>query len=122
MQVNSAVRYSVFSPSPVTFQSITREYQSVMDPIKYDRTSECALILVTSLYTASLFVSAQFRNNYSWIKSCHPFIPFGECIISDGALKDTWLQYLISFVVALLAGMYLVAQICKRECVCTKSK
>lgn len=90
--------------APVAFRRVARPRRSAMDPVKYDRTSECALILVTSLYSASLIVSAEFRNNYSWIKTCHPFIPFGECIISGGALEETWPRLLISFVVALLAG------------------
>lgn len=73
---------------------------------QYGYSSEPYLIIATALYTASLTVSSTLK------RSCEPVIPFGECLV--GVYENqhfahsltNFLQYLISFVVVLLAGKY----------------
>lgn len=75
---------------------------------RYGYSSEPYLIIATVLYTVSLTVSSTFALK----SSCEPLIPFGECLV--GVYESQYLvhsntnvlQYLISFVVVLLAGKY----------------
>lgn len=77
-----------------------------MDLERGDHTSERAVLLVTALYSASLIVSNSFSGH-----SCLPMVPIGECpsdriegLFEKGSASP--LQYVISFVVAFLAGRY----------------
>lgn len=90
-----------------------------MDLIRYDCAPERSLITVTILYTTALTVSTSIQNALIQKSTCDPLIPFGECPIGEyeGQRRvessATYLQYSISFMVALLAGMYELNQIIK---------
>jgi len=88
-----------------------------MDLIRYDCAPERSLIIVTILYTAALTVSTSNQNTLVQKSTCDPLVPFGECLLGEYegqrqvASNITYLQYSISFIVALLAGMYALNQI-----------
>ncbi|XP_050054161.1 uncharacterized protein LOC114130428 [Aphis gossypii] len=83
-----------------------------MDLIRYDCAPERSLIIVTILYTAALTVSTSNQNTLVQKSTCDPLVPFGECLLGEYegqrqvASNITYLQYSISFVVALLAGAW----------------
>lgn len=83
-----------------------------MDLIRYDCAPERSLIIVTILYTAALTVSTSNQNTLVQKSTCDPLVPFGECLSGEYEGQHqvvsniTYLQYSISFIVALLAGMY----------------
>ncbi|XP_025190902.1 uncharacterized protein LOC112591329 isoform X2 [Melanaphis sacchari] len=86
--------------------------KSTVDLKRYSYNSEPYLIIATVLYTTSLTVSTSLENEAYRRKFCQPLIPFGECLVGiyESQLlvySDTKiLQYLISFVVLLLAGAW----------------
>jgi len=90
-----------------------------MDLIRYDCAPERSLIIVTILYTAALTVSTSNQNRLVQKSTCDPLVPFGECLFGEYegqhqvASNITYLQYSISFIVALLAGMYALNKITK---------
>jgi len=85
-----------------------------MDLVQYHRAPGRSLIIVTILYTTALTVSTSIQNLLIQKSTCDPLIPFGECPIGEyeGRRRvdsnTTYLQYSISFVVALLGGMYVL--------------
>ncbi|XP_025194507.1 uncharacterized protein LOC112594095 [Melanaphis sacchari] len=83
-----------------------------MDLIQYDCAPERPLIIVTILYTTALTVSTSNQNILVQKSTCDPLIPFGECLLGEYEgqhqvnSNTTYLQYSISFIVALLAGAW----------------
>lgn len=83
-----------------------------MDLTQYHCAPERSLIIVTILYTTALTVSTSVQNALMQKSTCDPLIPFGECLVGEyeGRRRlysnTTYLQYSISFIVVLLAGMY----------------
>lgn len=73
--------------------------------------SERCLVAVACLYSAAQTVSVSFQNALFIEKECLLPVPFGECVFGEyEAQLEVWPsrsrapQYVISFVVALLAG------------------
>lgn len=112
--------YAVFARSSLshifcTFRCIqiqTYSRKLIMDLTQYHCAPERSLIIVTILYTTALTVSTSVQNALMQKSTCDPLIPFGECLVGEyeGRRRlysnTTYLQYSISFIVVLLAGMY----------------